>query len=197
MRRGYGNNFKVAMISFLIVSSIAITIGYASFSQILSINGEATVLKSSWKINFSNLSSAILTGEATEVTHPSISSDGTDISSYNVTFALPGDSVSYTFDVLNTGTFDAVLSSVNIPVPVCTGNGDNALNDASNVCNHLVYSLTYSDDSVINEGDTLDKDTSRSLKLTLTYKDDITANELPNDDVFVSNLGISMYYSQA
>lgn len=197
MQRGKNKDWKLAMIALLIVSSVAITIGYASFSQILTINGEATVEKSTWKIGFENLSSAILIGTAEEVTHPSISSGGTDIGSYNVNFTTPGDSVSYTFDVVNSGTFDAKLSSITIPVPVCTGSGDNAAADAANVCNHLVYTLTYSDGTVINENDTLNKQTSRSLKLTLIYKDDITASELPNNDVSISNLSISMYYSQS
>lgn len=197
MKRGKNKDWKLAMIALLIVSSVAITIGYASFSQILTINGEATVEKSTWKIGFENLSSAILVGTAEEVTHPSISSGGTDIGSYNVNFTTPGDSVSYTFDVVNSGTFDAKLSSITIPVPVCTGSGDNAAADAANVCNHLVYTLAYSDGTVINENDTLNKQTSRSLKLTLIYKDDITASELPNNDVSISNLSISMYYSQS
>ena len=197
MQRGKNKDWKLAMIALLIVSSVAITIGYASFSQILTINGEATVEKSTWKIGFENLSSAILVGTAEEVTHPSISSGGTDIGSYNVNFTTPGDSVSYTFDVVNSGTFDAKLSSITIPVPVCTGSGDNAASDAANVCNHLVYTLAYSDGTVINENDTLNKQTSRSLKLTLIYKDDITASELPNNDVSISNLSISMYYSQS
>ena len=197
MQRGKNKDWKLAMIALLIVSSVAITIGYASFSQILTINGEATVEKSTWKIGFENLSSAILVGTAEEVTHPFISSGGTDIGSYNVNFTTPGDSVSYTFDVVNSGTFDAKLSSITIPVPVCTGSGDNAAADAANVCNHLVYTLTYSDGTVINENDTLNKQTSRSLKLTLIYKDDITASELPNNDVSISNLSISMYYSQS
>lgn len=197
MKRGKNKDWKLAMIALLIVSSVAITIGYASFSQILTINGEATVEKSTWKIGFENLSSAILVGTAEEVTHPSISSGGTDIGSYNVNFTTPGDSVSYTFDIVNSGTFDAKLSSITIPVPVCTGSGDNAAADAANVCNHLVYTLTYSDGTVINENDTLNKQTSRSLKLTLIYKDDITASELPNNDVSISNLSISMYYSQS
>ncbi len=197
MQRGKNKDWKLAMIALLIVSSVAITIGYASFSQILTINGEATVEKSTWKIGFENLSSAILVGTAEEVTHPSISSGGTDIGSYNVNFTTPGDSVSYTFDVVNSGTFDAKLSSITIPVPVCTGSGDNAAADAANVCNHLVYTLAYSDGTVINENDTLNKQTSRSLKLTLIYKDDITASELPNNDVSISNLSISMYYSQS
>lgn len=197
MQRGKNKDWKLAMIALLIVSSVAITIGYASFSQILTINGEATVEKSTWKIGFENLSSAILVGTAEEVTHPSISSGGTDIGSYNVNFTTPGDSVSYTFDVVNSGTFDAKLSSITIPVPVCTGSGDNAAADAANVCNHLVYTLTYSDGTAINENDTLNNQTSRSLKLTLIYKDDITASELPNNDVSISNLSISMYYSQS
>ena len=197
MKRGKNKDWKLAMIALLIVSSVAITIGYASFSQILTINGEATVEKSTWKIGFENLSSAILVGTAEEVTHPSISSGGTDIGSYNVNFTTPGDSVSYTFDVVNSGTFDAKLSSITIPVPVCTGSGDNAAADAANVCNHLVYTLTYSDGTAINENDTLNNQTSRSLKLTLIYKDDITASELPNNDVSISNLSISMYYSQS
>ena len=197
MKRGKNKDWKLAMIALLIVSSVAITIGYASFSQILTINGEATVEKSTWKIGFENLSSAILVGTAEEVTHPSISSGGTDIGSYNVNFTTPGDSVSHTFDIVNSGTFDAKLSSITIPVPVCTGSGDNAAADAANVCNHLVYTLTYSDGTVINENDTLNKQTSRSLKLTLIYKDDITASELPNNDVSISNLSISMYYSQS
>ena len=197
MKRGKNKDWKLAMIALLIVSSVAITIGYASFSQILTINGEATVEKSTWKIGFENLSSAILVGTAEEVTHPSISSGGTDIGSYNVNFTTPGDSVSYTFDIVNSGTFDAKLSSITIPVPVCTGSGDNAAADAANVCNHLVYTLAYSDGTVINENDTLNKQTSRSLKLTLIYKDDITASELPNNDVSISNLSISMYYSQS
>lgn len=79
MQRGKNKAWKLAMIALLIVSSVAITIGYASFSQILTINGEATVEKSTWKIGFENLSSAILVGTAEEVTHPSISSGGTDI----------------------------------------------------------------------------------------------------------------------
>lgn len=79
MKRGKNKDWKLAMIALLIVSSVAITIGYASFSQILTINGEATVEKSTQKIGFENLSSAILVGTAEEVTHPSISSGGTDI----------------------------------------------------------------------------------------------------------------------
>ena len=43
MRRGKSVNYKLALIVALIVSTVAITIGYASFSEALKINGDATV----------------------------------------------------------------------------------------------------------------------------------------------------------
>ncbi len=196
MQRGKNKNYKIVLIVALIVAAVAITIGYASFSETLTITGDATVNHSAWIIKFKNLSDASLTGTAEEIAHPEVSTDGTTLSSYNVKFTTPGDTVTYTFDVANEGTFNAKLSTINIPTPICTGNGDNAANDAANVCNHLTYTLTYSDDTEIKEGDLLPKETSKNLKLTLTYKDDITASELPNNDVAVSNLSITMYYEQ-
>ena len=189
-------NYKIALIVALIVSTVAITIGYASFSGALKINGDATVNHSSWIIKFTNLAEANLLGTAEEVNPPEISENGTTLSGYNVKFTTPGDSVSYTFDVANEGTFKAKITSLDISTPICTGNGENAANDAANVCNHLLYTLTYSDGTSLSVGDILNSETSKSLILTLTYKDDITAEELPNNDVAVSNLSLTINYGQ-
>ena len=189
-------NYKIALIVALIVSTVAITIGYASFSGALKINGDATVNHSSWIIKFTNLAEANLLGTAEEVNPPEISENGTTLSGYNVKFTTPGDSVSYTFDVANEGTFKAKITSLDISTPICTGNGENAANDAANVCNHLLYTLTYSDGTSLSVGDILNSETSKSLILTLTYKDDITAEELPNNDVTVSNLSVTINYGQ-
>ncbi len=196
MMRRKSINYKIALIVALIVSTVAITVGYASFSDALNINGEATVNHSSWVIKFKNLSSATLLGTAEEITAPEINEKGTTLSGYNVKFTTPGDSVSYTFDVANEGTFKAKITSLDISTPSCTGTGDNAVNDANNVCSHLTYTLTYSDGTTLNVGDILNQETSKSLILTLTYKDDITAEELPNNDVAVSNLDITINYGQ-
>lgn len=189
-------NYKIALIVALIVSTVAITIGYASFSGALKINGDATVNHSSWIIKFTNLAEANLLGTAEEVNPPEISENGTTLAGYNVKFTTPGDSVSYTFDVANEGTFKAKITSLDISTPTCTGNGENAANDAANVCNHLLYTLTYSDGTSLSVGDILNSETSKSLILTLTYKDDITAEELPNNDVAVSNLSVTINYGQ-
>ena len=196
MRRGKSVNYKLALIVALIVSTVAITIGYASFSEALKINGDATVNHSSWVIKFTNLQPASLNGTAEDITPPQIDTKGTTLSGYNVKFTTPGDSVSYTFDVANEGTFKGKISSLDIATPICTGNGDNAVNDASNVCNHLLYTLTYSDGTTLSVGDIVNSATSKTLLLTLTYKDDITAEELPNNDVAVSNLAVTINYGQ-
>ncbi len=197
MRRGKNINHKIALIVALIVATVAITIGYASFAGQLVIAGDATVNHSSWIIKFRNLSDASLTGTAEEINHPEISADGTTLSSYNVKFQAPGDSLVYTFEVANEGTFKAEISSIDIATPDCVGNGDNAVNDATNVCNHLLYTLTYSDGTSLAVGDILNKEEAKQLILTLTYKDDITADELPNNDVAVSNLSITINYKQS
>lgn len=189
-------NTRISILVALFVSCIGLSVGYAALSQTLKIEGTASVAKASWKIVFQNLSSASLTGDATEVVSPKISDDGTTLGTYNVEFKTPGDSVTYTFDVANLGTFDATLSEINISTPTCSGSGDNASNDATNICNHLSYTLTYSDGTSLALNDNLPQETSKSLILTLTYKDDIAASELPNDDVSISNLSITLTYSQ-
>lgn len=189
-------NFKVIMAVGVIALIAVVGVGFAAFSTNLKINGSGTVKASSWKIKFANLSTATLTGQAQEVTAPTLSNEDTHIGDYDVTFTSPGDSITYTFDVKNEGTFNAKVSSVVIPTPTCTGNGVNATTDASNVCKNLSYTLTYADGSPIAENDTLDSNETKNLKLTLTYSADTVASELPTDDVAISNLETTVVYSQ-
>ena len=183
----------IALFAFLICGTIV----FAGFTQQLDIQGKATVKKSSWSIKFANLQPVVKTGTATEVTAPTINTNDTKISEYNVTLTTPGDSVTYNFDVVNEGTFNAKISSITIPTPTCTGAGTNAETDKTNVCKNLTYTLTYTDGTPVAVDDTLDAGATKHLKLTLTYSADTTASELPADDVTVSNLAIPIIYSQA
>lgn len=178
-----------------LVAVIGIT--YAAFSQTLNINGTASVSVSSWKIKFANLSEVQKTGTATEITAPTINTNDTTIGDFAVKLDTPGDSISYTFDVKNEGTFNAEVSSITIPTPTCTGMGEQAAVDAENVCKNLSYTLTYADGTAIQTGDKLNASESKSMKLTLTYKGDINTNELPNNDVAISDLATSIIYGQA
>ena len=197
-----GKEMKILVVAALIISIVAIGIGFAAFSETLTINGNASVQTSSWKVKFSELSKAATTGTATEVTAPTLSD--TTIETYNVTFKTPGDSVSYNIKVSNTGTYNAKITTATIPTPTCTGAVGQATadTDATKVCDKLTYTLVYGDDDTtaagqaVAVGDTLKAGETRPMVLTLKYAEFTDAELLPSADVAISNLGITLVYSQ-
>lgn len=188
---------KVLAVIAILIAVVSLGVGFAAYSRDLTINGEAEVSASSWKVRFESLSSASLTGTAEETTAPTINTEDTNIGTYGVTLKTPGDSISYTFDIANNGTFDAEISSISIPTPTCTGSGLNAEQDAANVCANLEYTLTYTEGGApVAQTDSLNASEKKNVTLKLTYKDTISAEQLPQDDVTISNLGITINYVQ-
>ena len=178
----------------LMLSVVGISVGFASMSSTLTIKGTTTVVPASWKIKFTNLQQASITGSADVVTAPQITSD-THIGNYAVKLTKPGDSVVYTFDVENEGTLDATLDTYTFATPTITGTGDAADADATIVRNNLVYTLTYADDTAISTGATLAKDGGKaSFKLTISYP--ATATELPAATVNITDMDITFVYGQ-
>ncbi len=197
-------DLKIYIMIALAVIVLIVGVGYAFFSTTLIISGRVTTRKSSWSIKFANLSDAILYNTqygsqsgAIEVVKPEINGNDTVISNFEAIFTNPGDTISYQFDVVNSGTFNAEISSFKLPNPICTGTGNNATIDAKNVCNHLVYTLKYTDGTDVKVGDKLmaQENNTKRMVLTLTYKDDITTSEFPVNDVEISNLGFPIVYS--
>lgn len=177
----------------LVLSVVGISVGFASMSTELKINGAANVVPASWKIKFNNLSQPTILGAAEVTTAPIIQSD-THIGNYAVKLTKPGDSVTYTFDVVNTGTIDAELSTYTVSQPTITGIGTSAVSDAEIVKNNLVYTLTYANGKTIQQGDKLAKDETATLKLTVGYS--ATANTLPVGSVSINGMDITFVYSQ-
>ena len=203
MNNNNGREMKILVVAALIISIVAIGIGFAAFSETLTINGNASVQTSSWKVKFSELGSATLTGTAAEVTKPTLSD--TTIGTYNATFKTPGDSISYKIKVSNTGSYNAKITTATIPVPTCRGKSgeSTAEADAGKVCDKLTYTLVYDTDDTksagqaVQVGDTLDAGETRPMVLTLKYTEFTDATLLPAADVSISNLGVTLVYSQA
>lgn len=203
MNNNNGREMKILVVAALIISIVAIGIGFAAFSETLTINGNASVQTSSWKVKFSELGTATLTGSAAEVTKPTLSD--TTIETYNATFKTPGDSVSYKIKVSNTGSYNAKITTATISVPSCTGKAGEATADAdaAKVCDKLTYTLVYDTDDTqsagqaVAVGDTLKAGETRPMVLTLKYAEFTDATLLPAADVSISNLGVTLVYSQA
>ena len=177
----------------LVLSIVGISVGFAAMSTELRINGSANVVPASWKIKFSNLSAPTISGAATVTTAPTIQSD-THIGNYEVELSKPGDSVVYTFDVVNDGSIDAELSTYTFATPTITGTGATADADATIVQSNLVYTLTYADGTAIQQGDELANGETKSLKLTVGYSS--TAETLPTNAVEIGGMDVTFVYGQ-
>ena len=171
----------------LVVSVVAIGLAYAGFTGTLNINGTGNVVSSKWDIYFANLSNAATTGTANVVT-PATISPKTKIGDYYVELATPGDSVTYTFDVVNDGSFDAVLTTLTKSAPTCSG--------GAIICNYLSYTLKYTNGAEVAENDILLQGQTKNMTLKLTLDSNMPASALSSTEVSVSNLGITLLYSQ-
>ena len=187
---------KNILIAVLVVGLVSMTVAYAALTQVLNINAGAKVLNksSSWNVHFENLSAASTTGYATIPTGKGLVLSGTTtLTGLEVNLRAPGDSVSYTFDVKNDGTINAKVSQVVLPT-VAQATYDGATADITIVKSNLEYSLTHADGSAITVNETLNAGTTKSLKLTISYKS--SATSLPAADVTVSGLNAHIDYVQ-
>ena len=170
-------NKKRRIIMFSLLVALAITtVAYAALSTTLNISGLVTKKGGLWSIYFTNPSSASITGNAKG---SNITLQATNVSFY-VELSNPNDSVTYTVDIKNGGTIDAVLDSVTL-----TG-----VDTAKN--NDITYKVTYNDGTEIKKGDTLNIETSRTIKIFVKYDDVDTITET---DVKL-NLGVTLAYVQ-
>ena len=174
------------------------TIVWAAFTTTLEINGSVSVVKQGWDIHFANLSSVNLSGDAIEASNPKIDSSATKISDYSIKFITPADSASYTFDIVNAGTFGAKLSTLTNGTKICTdGNGNTNSVDANNVCENIIYELKYTSTGAnVSEFDTLKAGDKVNVTLTIKYSNDVTTEKLPSTEVLVGGLSTTLVYTQ-
>lgn len=201
---------RVLAIIAIFIAVIGMTIGFASFSTILRIEGTGEVKGSNWTIEFADLEPAVTTGTAREKSGgtPTIQEDSTTISNYQVELMTPGDSISYTFKIKNRGTYDAEILAITMAgrtgTPFVVSGGD--ATDQANVKDKLLYTLTYvggdNDGNELAVGDILPKqtegiDSEVKVKLTLKYLDFEDEMLLPKSTVTIDNLGININYGQS
>lgn len=196
---------RMLALATVFVAVLGLTVAFAAMSKTLNINGTAEVDNSKWDVHFATDESGIIgdmdvwkstyvteTGDGKLTKMPTIS--GTDVSDFEVTLTKPGDRVELGFVISNQGTMDAKLSDIQIKEPVCTSSTNPA--DATTVCNNLFYEVTdynfdYYDENKI--GSVIGKNGEYDyIYLAIGYE----GNELPSDDVNITNLGVTLIYTQ-
>lgn len=196
---------KTLSLVALVVAVLGLTVAFAALNAKLTIEGTASVSKASWDVHFANLTGPTVSGKASagEITAENgkgIQAKATTILLPDMTLALPGDTITYTVDVVNAGTIDAKVTVIPTCSKTVTATAtDAAVNaaDKKKVEDNFICELTYSDDTntAIALDDVLASNNStRKMKLTIGYKE--AATEIPSYDVNVSDIKVEMEYGQ-
>lgn len=187
----------------LIIVVIGLGIAFATFSRTLTINGSATVNSSTWNVHFSSTSGGPAGGTITPVldnieglTPTATASVGTFNATqltWNGSLKTSGDRIIFDFFVVNSGDYDAKLSSLTKSALTCK------VNDAPEiaVCSKISYIFRYKDGSTINPTDVLGAGQSKEVELILQLGS-LDGIDLPTDNVVIDSdtLTITMLYVQ-
>lgn len=185
----------LVLMTFLITLSIA----YATLTQYLYINSEATVvgLSKGWRVEFTAVSCRA-TGRASIL--QDFTMNTTVLSGLRSNFAAAGDSIICDIKVTNNGYVNAKLASFHIQDGslTYTGSGDNKTADEALVTGKLQHNIVYGTGDVRAglapaADDTLPSGVTRDLVLTITYPSTAT---LPENDVVVEGLSTTFLYVQ-
>lgn len=158
-------NYKKIVLAALVLLIALTGIGYAALSTTLNISGTTTAKSNSWNIAFTNVANE---AGVTAKTKPTIS--GTSLT-YAVDLTQPGQSYEFTVDVKNSGTLPAKLAAT----PTVSGTS-----------NYITHTVTYSDGTAIKAGDTIAAGATKTIKVKVAYRTDLSANSLPTADAAVT-----------
>lgn len=147
-----------------------ISIGFAYLSANLNILGSIAYRASTWDIHFED----ILVDEELsfdDAVEPTLNQDR-DTISMNLNFSKPGDRLVFYVDVVNNGSFDAKLDSINIT------------NNLSSENNKLLdLSVKYLDGITVQENDILLAHNRKVLMISAEYSTNIDVSDLPSSVV--------------
>lgn len=156
-------------------------IGYAYVKRTLNINNNTKISNLSWNLHLDSLD--VATGSVTPLSQTVVSQDNMSITS-NLEFKNDGEFYEYTVDVVNDGSINAMIESVE---------GLTLSNEQSK---YFDYSATWADGTAILENQQLPGGTREKIKVRISLKDNLTINDLPSESVDVK-FTLKLNYIQA
>ena len=186
----------------LVVAVLLMAIGFAAYTRQLTINGTVTVKGGPWNVHY--VANSITEGENSEhATAATISQDTTDFS-FTVTLEKPGDFYEATVNVVNEGSMNALLKSVDMNLSAKDSN--NATVDSADLAKYFSYTITYNNGTTYSQttnnisGTTLaggqTPSATHPVKIKVMYVQPATADDLPTSDITVTVTGSLNYESE-
>ena len=174
------------VIVVLAIAILVMSIGFATYSENLKINGTATFNKATWDVRFNKTSF----NETSEIKATTKSVEDKVIS-YSVTLPKPGSTYSFTVNVQNYGTIDAALKKVTM-----TG-----LTEAQE--KYISHEVTYAGTKYTETTDNISGvelagggTATATVVVTVKYVLPSEATDLPSEDQTV-NLNVEFDYVDA
>lgn len=211
-------NAQVIAIVALVVAVLGLSVGFASFSNVLNIQASANVKPDSSTLNvdFSSSSDSVTVAEITPTATPNSivttnatidnSADPT-ISNLNATFTEPGQSVVYKFYAYNAGELNAYLKSIvyaNVAggnaTKVCTAKEGTTDALVQKACENILVKVKVGNEletatgKASITGHSLAKKTGEMITVTLEYA---AGAERTDGDFSVAFGNITLNYSSA
>ena len=184
---------KNAILIILAICLIGITVAYATLSQNLDISGVAKVGKTSWNIHFTKVLTPKAEGYA-EGGKATLNSDSTVLTVSEGILKVPGDTITYVFDVINEGDLDAEVETVLTTIDSCKASDDTT--DVTMYCDKIKYDLVYQDTKeAVKKDDKLLKGESKTLNLVITYDKNKELTSLPTSPITLSNITSTINYT--
>ncbi len=163
----------------LVIAVLIMSVGFALYSQSLTINGTVTVKATKWDIHYDSTTYTETSGSQAAATH-TFSSGDTDFA-FTVTLNKPGDFYEASFDAKNYGTFNANMGAITM----------STLTAAQ--AKYLTYTITYDGTtySANQSGITsaLAAGANKVVKVRVEYIQPASAADLPSADVNVTVTG--------
>ena len=166
---------KALVVVVLLIVVAGLTVAFAALSSSLNINGTAYLDAAKWGIKFENLSSPTKIGSVTTTGTAKIEeTKAAEITGINVSLSTPGDKVTYTVDLVNKGTINAKIDSIE------------KTQLTSEQQKYLTFKVTDKNGKEISQDDILSAGETRNLTITIEFIKDLTKEDLPTNASTIS-----------
>ncbi len=189
---------KILAIIALLVSAIGLSVGFAAFSQTLTIRSSATVKpnESDFKVVFSSSGTVVETNPVIAVATPSTLNEKTNpgsivnagdpkITGLGAEFSAPGQKVEYTFYAANIGEYNAFLRNITFENSgkgsshrVCTAKEGTTNSLVQEACSSIILTVKVGEGLATNSsitgitGHSLNKGAFEPVVVTIEYAAD-------------------------
>ena len=168
------------VLSIVLISVFTLTIAYAALSVTLNISGSAEVASSNWDVHLDNVKVAkgSVSGNVPTITN------GITVS-FSTNLTTPGDFYEFTIDVVNDGSIDAMINSINKSPTLSAAQAK-----------YLKYEITYQNGESINTKQLVKSGSFVRLMVRVEFRKDINPSDLPSAAESL-NLSFSVNYVQS